>query len=90
MESNLYMKKITNIREQILYSTNGEFTLEELSELAEPTDILSVALNGWEVTIYKHIQREETDEEYERRLLQEQYQEDWKKYQELKLKFNIK
>jgi hypothetical protein len=84
------MKKITNIREQILYSTNGEFTLEELSELAEPTDILSVALNGWEVTIYKHIQREETDEEYERRLLQEQYQEDWKKYQELKLKFNIK
>jgi hypothetical protein len=83
------MKKITNIREQILYSRNGEFTIKELSELAEPTDILSVALNGWEVTIYKHVQREETDEEYERRLLQEQYQEDWKKYQELKLKFHL-
>jgi hypothetical protein len=84
------MKKITNIREQILHSRNGEFTLEELSNRVKPTDILSVALNGWEVTIYKHIQREETDEEYERRLLQEQYQEDWKKYEELKLKFNIK
>jgi hypothetical protein len=87
------MKKITNIREQILYSRNGEFTIQELSELAEPRDILSVALNGWEATIYKHVQREETDEEYERRLLQEllkeQYQEDWKKYQELKLKFHL-
>jgi hypothetical protein len=83
------MKKITNIREQILYSRNGEFTLEELSNRVKPTDILSVALNGWELNIYKHIQREETDEEYERRLLQEQYQEDWEKYQELKLKFNL-
>jgi len=83
------MRKITNIREQILYLRNGAFTIQELSELAEPTDILSVALYGWEVTIYKHIEREETDEEYERRLLQEQYAEDWKKYQELKLKFHL-
>lgn len=84
------MKKIINVKQIILFSRNGEFTLEELSKRVEPTDIVSVELNGWELTLYKYIQREETDEEYERRLLQEQYSEDWKKYEELKLKFNIK
>jgi hypothetical protein len=89
------MKKIVKKRDQILYSSNGKFTLEELSELAEPTEILSIESDGgWAVYIYKQVEREETDEEYERRLLQEllkeQYQEDWKKYEELKLKFNIK
>lgn len=84
------MKKLINVKQQILFLRNGEFTLEELSKRVKPTDILSVALNGWEVTIYKHVQREETDEEYERRLIQEQYAEDWEKYKELKLKFNIK
>lgn len=84
------MKKIINVKQIILFSRNGEFTLEELSKRVKPTDIVSVELNGWELTLYKYIQREETDEEYERRLLQEQYSEDWKKYEELKLKFNIK
>ncbi len=84
------MKKIISRKEEIFYSCNGVFTVQELSKLVEPTDIVSVELNGWELTLYKYIQREETDEEYERRLLQEQYSEDWKKYEELKLKFNIK
>jgi hypothetical protein len=85
------MKKIIKRKEQILYLRNGAFTIQELSELAEPTDILTVEVDGgWGVLIYKQIEREETNEEYERRLLQEEYQEDWKKYEELKLKFNIK
>jgi hypothetical protein len=85
------MKKIVKRKEQILFSRNGAFTIQELSELAEPTDILTVEVDGgWGVLIYKQIEREETNEEYERRLLQEQYHEDWKKYEELKLKFNIK
>jgi hypothetical protein len=85
------MKKITNIRDQILYLRNGAFTIQDLSELAEPTDIISIESDGgWGAFLYKQVEREETDEEYERRLIQEQYQEDWKKYEELKLKFNIK
>jgi hypothetical protein len=90
MESNLYMRKLIKVRDQILFSRNGEFTLEELSKRVKPTDILSTESDGWEVTIFKLVEREETDREYERRLLQEQYSEDWKKYEELKLKFNIK
>lgn len=85
------MKKIVKRTEQILYLRNGAFTIQELSELAEPTDILSIESDGgWGAFIYKQIKREETDEEYEGRLRQEEYQEDWKKYEELKLKFNIK
>ena len=85
------MKKIISRKEQILYLRNGAFTIQELSELAEPTDILSIESDGgWGAFLYKRVEREETDEEYERRLLQEQYHEDWKKYEELKLKFNIK
>lgn len=85
------MKKIISRKEQILYLRDGAFTIQDLSELAEPTEvILSESDGGWGLFLYKQIEREETDEEYEKRLLQEQYQEDWKKYEELKLKFNIK
>lgn len=85
------MKKIVKRTEQILYLRNGAFTIQELSELAEPTDIISIESDGgWGAFIYKQVEREETDEEYEERLRQERYQEEWKKYEELKLKFNIK
>jgi hypothetical protein len=85
------MKKIVKKRDQILYLRNGEFTIQELSELAEPTEIISIESDeGWGAFLYKQVEREETDIEYERRLIQEQYAEDWKKYEELKLKFNIK
>ena len=84
------MKKIINVKQIILFSRNGEFTLEELSKRVKPTDILTVEVDAWETFIYRYVPMEETDEEYEKRLLQEQYQEDWKKYEELKLKFNIK
>jgi hypothetical protein len=84
------MKKLINVKQQILFSRNGEFTLEELSKMVKPTDILTVEVDAWETFIYRYVPMEETDEEYERRLLQEQYVEDWNKYQELKLKFNIK
>ena len=84
------MRKLINVREQILYSRGGAFTIQELSELAEPSEIISADSDGfWGLFLYKQIEREETDEEYERRLLQEQYSEDWKKYEELKLKFNL-
>lgn len=89
MELNLYMKKIVERKELILYSRDGGFTIEELSKLAEPTDVLTAESDAWEVTIYKYVQIEETDEDYKRRLLQEQYSEDWNKYQELKLKFDL-
>jgi hypothetical protein len=84
------MKKLINVKQQILFSRNGEFTLEELSNRVKPTDILTVEVDAWETFIYRYVPMEETDEEYERRIIQEQYTEDWKKYEELKLKFNIK
>jgi len=84
------MKKIVKKRDQIHYLRNGAFTIQELSELAKPTEIISIESDGgWGAFLYKQVEREETDEEYERRLLQEQYAEDWKKYEELKLKFNL-
>jgi len=86
------MKKIIRTKKLVFSSNDGYFKIEDLLKIASPSEVLEGYSSGWDLHIYRIIEREETQEEYGARLRQEEKaeSEELLNYLRLKEKFEKK